>query len=117
IVLTGARRDVPRMLAAFDVFAMSSRTEGLPLALPEAMTSELPVVATKVGGIPGVVPENTGVLVPHGDERARRDAIQRLLDGTTLGQKMGAGACAYAKGRFSEERMVAEYVDLYAGGG
>ncbi len=79
-VLTGARHDVPRMLSAFDVFAMSSRTEGLPLALPEAMTATLPVVATAVGGVPGIVPKETGFLVPHGDPDALRAPIARLLE-------------------------------------
>jgi glycosyltransferase involved in cell wall biosynthesis len=116
VVLTGARHDVPRLLCAFDLFASSSRTEGLPLALPEAMTSGLPIVATAVGGVPGIVPKDTGVLVPHGDDAALRGAIQRLLDDASARQKMGAAGRAYAIGRFAEERMVDAYLALYARG-
>ena len=70
VTLTGVRRDIPAVLASFDLFALSSRTEGLPLAVPEAMASALPVVATAVGGLPSVVPATCGVLVPPGDEAA-----------------------------------------------
>lgn len=114
VVLAGARRDVPRVLASFDVFAMSSRTEGLPLALPEAMTATLPVVATAVGGVPGIVPAQTGFLVPHGDPEALRAPIARLIEDRDLRDRMGEAARAYALGRFSEDRMIAQYLDVYA---
>jgi glycosyltransferase involved in cell wall biosynthesis len=113
VVLTGARRDVPRLLASFDLFAMSSRTEGLPLALPEAMTSELPVVATAVGGVPSVVPEQAGELVPHGDASALRAAIERFLDDNDARIRTGKAARTYALGRFSEDRMLDQYLALY----
>jgi glycosyltransferase involved in cell wall biosynthesis len=113
VVLTGARRDVPKVLCTFDVFAMSSRTEGLPLALPEAMTSQLPVVATAVGGVPSVVPQQAGFLVPHGNETELKRAIERLLEDATLRSRMGKDAREYALGRFSEARMLDEYLALY----
>ena len=115
VTLTGARHDVPRLLAGFDVFAMSSRTEGVPLALPEAMTSQLPVVATAVGGVPGIVPEDTGFLVAHGDAAALGDAIGRLVNDPALRAQMGERARAYALGRFSEENMLNAYLALYEG--
>jgi glycosyltransferase involved in cell wall biosynthesis len=111
--LLGVRHDIPRVLAAFDLFASSSRTEGLPLAIPEAMTSSLPVVATAVGGVPSIVPEGTGVLVSHGDVDALRREIQRLLEEEPRRKKMGEVARAYALSRFSEERMLDEYLALY----
>ena len=111
--LTGARHDIPRVLASFDVFASSSRTEGLPLAIPEAMTSGLPIVATAVGGVPGIVPEGTGVLVAHGDPAALRQAISRLLEDASARKTMGVTARAYARRRFSEDRMLGEYLALY----
>lgn len=114
VILAGIRRDVPKLLASFDLFASSSRTEGLPLAIPEAMTSCLPVVATAVGGVPGIVPASAGMLVPHGDPSALRDAIATLLDDDAKRSEMGSAARAYATGRFAESRMLDEYLRLYA---
>lgn len=114
VILTGARRDVPRLLASFDVFASSSRTEGLPLALAEAMTSNLPIVATAVGGVPGIVPAEAGVLVPHGQESTLRIAIEGFCGDEGRRSRMGAAARSYAMGRFAEERMLAEYLARYA---
>lgn len=113
VTLTGARRDVPDLLRSFDVFAMSSRTEGLPLALPEAMTSMLPVVATAVGGVPSVVPPEVGLLVRHGDADALRTSIERLLTSPETRTTMARTARTYAQDRFSEERMLEQYLQLY----
>ncbi|HVH46049.1 MAG TPA: glycosyltransferase [Labilithrix sp.] len=114
VVLTGMRHDIPRVLSSFDLFASSSRTEGLPLAIPEAMTSSLPIVATAVGGVPGIIADGTGVLVPHADVDALRREIRRLLDDDAARKKMGETARAYALARFSEDRMLDEYLALYA---
>lgn len=114
VSFTGARRDVQRLYRAFDVFASSSRTEGLPLALLEAMTSALPVVATAVGGVPDVVPPDAGILVPHGEPEALRAGIERLLSNETARTRMGECARAYATERFSEDRMMTKYLALYA---
>ena len=113
VTLAGARHDVPRVLCAFDVFALSSRTEGLPLALPEAMTSHLPVVATAVGGVPGIVPEDAGILIPHGDEAAFTSALRSLLEDDVARERMGGAGRRYALERFSEDRMVDDYLSLY----
>ena len=67
MILTGSRDDVPDLLPGFDVFALSSRFEGLPIALLEAMATGLACVATTVGGIPEVVHDgHDGVLVEPG---------------------------------------------------
>jgi len=113
VTLTGARRDVSRVLCAFDVYVSSSRAEGLPLALAEAMATHLPIVATAVGGVPDIVPPQIGILVPHGDPAVLRAAIKRLLDDPGERASMGEAARAYALGRFAEERMLARYLKLY----
>lgn len=113
-MLAGERRDVSRVLTAYDVFALSSHAEGLPLAIPEAMASGLPVVATAVGGIPGIVPEATGTLVPHGKPDVLRAAIERIAFDPDARAKMGKAARDYALGRFAEERMLDRYLALYA---
>ena len=76
--LAGARRDVPDLLAAFDVFALSSTTEGLPLVIPEAMASRLPLVTTAVGGLPALISPRRGAalswrtgMCPASRERSR----------------------------------------------
>ncbi|MBX3232344.1 MAG: glycosyltransferase [Labilithrix sp.] len=113
VTLTGARPDVPRLLASFDVFALSSKNEGLPLVIAEAMATELPIVATAVGGIPDVVPSDTGLLVPSGDAAALRGAVQELADDESRRRRLGEAARAFALRRFAEERMLDRYLSLY----
>ncbi|MGH7268979.1 MAG: glycosyltransferase, partial [Polyangiaceae bacterium] len=104
VTLTGLRRDVPALLASFDLFALTSRTEGLPLAVPEAMASGLPVVATAVGGLPSVVPVHCGVLVASGDEDAIGRAIAGLAGDRDAARTMGRAGRRHALESFSIER-------------
>jgi glycosyltransferase involved in cell wall biosynthesis len=115
VVLTGARDDIPALLASFDAFVLSSRTEGLPLVVPEAMASGLPVVATAVGGLPSIVPPDCGVLVSPGDEVALRHAIEKLARDGELARAMGKCARRHALANFSIERMTDAYERLYRG--
>jgi len=109
----GARHDVPRLLAAFDVFALSSRTEGLPLALLEAMSVGLPIVATAVGGVPDVVRDDwSAKLVPSADEAALREALIHLRNDPSAAAEMGRRAREESR-RFSAATMTDRYLDLY----
>lgn len=113
--LLGARRDVPDVLAALDTFVLSSDTEGLPLVIPEAMASGLPVISTRVGGVPSVLDDGqTGFLVAPRDAQALRDRIARLRADPAGSRAVGDRARAAAIARFSAERMQREYLDLYA---
>lgn len=113
VVMTGRRMDVPRLIPAFDVFALSSKTEGLPLVVPEAMAAGLPIVTTAVGGLPGVVDDGkTGLVVPV-DESALRDALAKLANDRPLARAMGERAREIALDRYSADRMVEAYLDLY----
>lgn len=90
IFLLGERKDIPQILAASDVFVLSSRWEGLPYTIIEAMISGLPVVATHVGGVPELVEDGvTGFLVPPGNPGALAQALQRVLDDSELRHRMG----------------------------
>jgi glycosyltransferase involved in cell wall biosynthesis len=92
-LLAGSRGDVPELLPAFDVFAMSSRYEGLPIALMEAMAAGLPSVLTAVGGIPEMVSDGVqGLLVPAGDSAAMAAGIVRLARDGQLRADMAAAA-------------------------
>lgn len=113
---TGPRRDVPDVLTALDVFTLTSTTEGLPLAIPEAMATELPVVATQVGSLPSIVPKDTGILVASGDEAALSAAYARLRDNPRARREMAKAARAFAHSRFSLAKMVDAYEAIYRDG-
>lgn len=115
VVLAGRRMDVPRLLPALDVFALPSRSEGLPLVVPEAMAVGLPVVATAVGGLPGVVEEGaTGLLAPV-DEHAFAAALGALCDDPARARRLGARGREVALARYGADAMVEAYLRLYAG--
>jgi glycosyltransferase involved in cell wall biosynthesis len=111
--LLGRRDDVPEILAGADIFALPTRWEGLPLSIIEAMHAGLPVVATRVGGIPELVEDGrTGFLVPRGDVAAFAEALGKLLD-PELRRKMGEAGRDRARRLFTAERMVRETLALY----
>lgn len=110
----GARSDVPQILAASDIFVLSSRWEGLPYTIIEAMMARLPVVATHVGGVPELVEDGvTGFLVPPKDPRALAEAIQKLLDDPDLRNKMGRAGQEKALREFTLDRMLRETERVY----
>ena len=112
--LTGNRRDVPRLLSALDVFVLTSKSEGLPLVIPEAMAAGLPVVSTRVGGIPQVIEEGkTGFMVEYGDEEALRGKLVALDGDRQLARQCGEMGRERSLDRYSSRRMVADYLDLY----
>jgi glycosyltransferase involved in cell wall biosynthesis len=114
--LLGFRSDVPDILAAADVFTMPSRSEGLPLALVEAMATALPIVASDVGGIPEVVTRDLeAVLVPPEDAARLAEAIRWLLRDASHRTALGAAAQRRAYRDFSVTTMGDAYESLYRG--
>jgi glycosyltransferase involved in cell wall biosynthesis len=90
LILAGWRRDIPAILAASQVVILTSRWEGLPVTLLEAMASRKPIVATAVGGIPEIVRDGeNGFLSPAGDVEAIARSIRRLLENPDLAAAMG----------------------------
>ena len=114
VVMAGFRSDIPEVLAASDVFVLSSRWEGLPLTVIEAMMAGLPVVAARVGGIPELVEDGeTGFLVPPSDPEALAEALQRLLEDEGLRRRMGEAGREKALRGFTLERMLAQIQRVY----
>ena len=113
--LPGARSDIPTILAGFSVFALPSHAEGTPVALLEAMASSLPVVATRVGGIPEVITDQiNGTLVAVNNDQALADAILRYLDNPELAQQHGAAARRRIEQKYSLNQMIQAYTQLYS---
>jgi glycosyltransferase involved in cell wall biosynthesis len=115
VTLTGARRDVPSLLAAMDLFSLTSKTEGLPLVIPEAMACALPIVATAVGGLPSIVPKGVGDLVPYGDLDGLTRAYRSMIDEPATARARGQAARRLALSDFSLEAMTDRYEALYTG--
>jgi glycosyltransferase involved in cell wall biosynthesis len=110
----GIRADVAEILNASDVFVLSSRWEGNPMSVMEAMASGLPVVSTAVGGVPELVRDGeTGLLVPSEDAEALAQAIQALVDDPARRQAMGAAARQHAVASFDIRHTVRGYEQLY----
>jgi glycosyltransferase involved in cell wall biosynthesis len=93
VLRLGRRRDAPRLIGAFDIYAMASRAEEMPMAVLEAMASAVPVVGTDVGGMGEMVTSGeTGLLVPYGALPDLADAIARLASEPDLRRRMGEAA-------------------------
>jgi sugar transferase (PEP-CTERM/EpsH1 system associated) len=112
--LPGARSDVPDLLRSMDVFAMSSLAEGTPGAALEAMACGLPVVGTRVGGIPEVIDNGvSGMLVEPGNAVAMADALEEYLASPALLRSHGVAARERVQRKYSMAAMVACYQELY----
>jgi glycosyltransferase involved in cell wall biosynthesis len=99
---------------SFDIFVLSSTTEGLGTSLLDAMACSKPIVAAKAGGIPEVVDDGvTGLLVPPKDHQALAHAIVTLLKDARLRQEYGAAGFARVRDRYSAERMVQDTLKVY----
>lgn len=116
----GFREDVARWLRAADVFALSSRVEGMPNALLEAMAVGLPAVATRIGGSlealgegPTLGDGQAGLLVPPDDAPALGRELGRLLGDPALRARVGGAAARRISERFALEAVVPRYLDLY----
>jgi len=114
VIFLGFQKDIGEIVKTFNLFSLPSLTEGISLSLLEAMAAGKPCVATNVGGNPEVVVDGeTGILVPPKDPQAMADAIVKILRNPELAQKMGAAGRRRVEEKFSLDRMVGEYEELY----
>ena len=112
--LPGARTDIADILRSLDVFAMSSLAEGTPGSALEAMASGLPVVGTRVGGIPEVIDDGvTGFVVPVSDPAAMAEALARYVADPALAERHGAAGRERVLRKYNMTAMVAAYESLY----
>jgi len=113
--LLGLRSDIGNVLASADVFVLPSLSEGVPLALLEAMQAAKPIVATAVGEVPMVLDGGrAGALVAPGNATALARALATVLDDPAYVQQLSAAAASRAAEEYSFDTMVDRYVTLYA---
>jgi glycosyltransferase involved in cell wall biosynthesis len=113
--LTGERDDVPALLAGADIFVLSSRSEGLPVSVLEAMAAELPVVASRVGGVPELVADGeSGLLVAPASPPNLAAALARLIEDRDLRRRLGAVGRVRAETRFNLNSFRRAHLELYA---
>lgn len=116
VAMVGRREDMPAVYASLDIMVSSSRQEGLPMAILEAMASGLPLVATAVGDVPVVVIDGrTGILVPSEDVDLLAAAMVKLIRDSALRERLGNAARKLIEEEFSSERMAADYLRVYEG--
>lgn len=113
VAFLGLRRNVPEILVAADILAMPSSREGLPIVLLEAMAAGLPVVVTRVGGIPEVVVEGkTGLFVTQ-EPASIASALVRLLENPDLAKRMGKDGQILVAERYDVQKVARQYENLY----
>lgn len=114
VIFLGQRSDVKKLLSVLDIFVLPSFSEGVSLALLEAMAAEIPVVATNVGGNPEVViPGENGLLVPSNNETELANALMSLVDNKEKRSELALAAHDRVANHFCLKRMVEEYENLY----
>jgi glycosyltransferase involved in cell wall biosynthesis len=114
VMLLGARDDIPDVLDAFDVAVNSSDFEGSPLSVLEYMEAGLPVVATRVGGLPQLIDDGVhGLLVPRRDPASLAVALDGLLGDADRRRAMGAAGRRRRREHFDFDVMVGRLEDLY----
>ena len=114
VLFLGKQNDMAKLLSISDILLLPSELESFGLVALEAMACEVPVVATRVGGLPGVVRDTTdGFLCPLGDVPAMAEACLRILENPALRASMGQTARAHARQEFCASKIVLKYEDLY----
>lgn len=114
IFFAGFRSEIPSILAQFDIFLLSSETEGLPLSVMEAFAAKVPVVATNAGGTgEAVINRNTGMISPVKDADALAANVLEVLNEPALAEKMIQNAFQLVNEKFTLEVMRKEYYKFY----
>jgi len=114
IIIAGYRENAHKYLTLFDVFVLPSLTEGLPITILEAMQAQVPIVATRVGGIPKALEDGKfGILTETGNSGSIAQAVEHLYSNPHIGRTMGRHARESALMKYSSSRMAEEYTRIY----
>ncbi|OGX19210.1 MAG: hypothetical protein A2Y04_00120 [Omnitrophica WOR_2 bacterium GWC2_45_7] len=114
VILTGFIKDMPSVYSAIDIFVLTSLTEGIPLTILEAMAANVPVVATRVGGIPDLIEdEKTGLLVESRNVAELCAQLETLISDASKRNELAESASRYVRSHFSQEKMVEGYRKVY----
>ena len=123
VIFVGGRKDPEYFYPALDVVALTSRNEGTPLTLIEAMANARPVVATSVGGVVDLLGDvvedgpyqvcRRGIAVPPDDEEAFAAALSRIIRDRSLRQELGERGLEFVEVNYSKERLFEDIKDLY----
>jgi len=115
VLFAGPRTDVAQILPAFDVFTLPSLSEGLPVALLEAMAAGVAPVVTRVGAMAEAVADGqAGLVVPPGDGDALLQALDSLLRDVDARRRVGQAAAERVRERYAARRMARDYEAIYA---
>jgi glycosyltransferase involved in cell wall biosynthesis len=112
-VFHGVIPNAARLLTAFDAFVLSSRTEGTPMVILEAMAAGTPIIATMVGGVPDMLSDREAVLVPPEDPRALAAAIQEVAANPHIAAARGTQARVRLQAEFGIQPWLSRYESLY----
>jgi glycosyltransferase involved in cell wall biosynthesis len=112
--ITGLCLNIPEQLRSMDAFVLSSRREGLPMALLEAMAAGRPCISTRVGSVPSINEgEDRLMLVPAEDDEALAAAMRDMLDSSARRETLAERGIEYARREYDMRRMGDEYIKLY----
>jgi glycosyltransferase involved in cell wall biosynthesis len=116
VLFTGFQREVGQYLRSLDLFVLSSLHEGVPMSLLEAMSMEIPVVCTRVGGIPEVITHNhNGILVESDDAESLSAAVKKIEADRGFAKRLADNALATVTGELSFDSCLASTISLYSG--
>ena len=109
------RENIPEFLFNLDIYVQSSSSEGSPLTIKEAMAASLPIISTKVGGVPEmIINGETGILVSHDDQAEFVNALIELINmDDSQRMEIGKNAYNYAMENYSMELLAKKYADIY----
>jgi glycosyltransferase involved in cell wall biosynthesis len=114
VLFTGYLENASQYLDCFDVLAISSQSEGLPITLLEAMRASIPVISTRVGGIPDVIANGySGILVMPGNVQELGSAIKQLADNPAMGSALSNTALMMFRNKYTSDIMAANYLAIY----
>jgi glycosyltransferase involved in cell wall biosynthesis len=114
VVFTGFRKDMPEIYAISDVIVNASSIEGLPMTILEAMASQVPVIATRIGGVPDIITDQkTGLLVDAGDVDALTTRVESLVDDPGERRRLAVAAFEFVTTNHSFQRMCDAYWKVY----